>query len=131
MSFRSTGMITFKHSGDFKDTESFLKNIRNRQYRNLLEMYAQKGVKALADATPKDTGKTAASWGYEIKQSDREITITWTNSNVNKGVNIAVILQYGHGTKNGGYVKGRDYINPAIQPIFDEMVRNIWKEVNA
>lgn len=131
MSFRSSGTITFRHSGDFKDTEAFLRKIKNKSYSNLLEMYAQRGVQALAAATPKDTGKTASSWGYEIQRSDREITITWTNSNVNKGVNIAVILQYGHGTRNGGYVKGRDYINPAIRPIFDDMVHDIWKEVNA
>lgn len=131
MSFRSSGVITFTHKGNFNNTESFLNRIKKRQYMDKLKMYAEKGVNALASATPKDTGKTAASWSYEITQGAGEITISWSNSNVNKGVNIAVILQYGHGTRNGGYVRGIDYINPAIKPIFEEMVADIWKEVTA
>lgn len=131
MSFRSSGVIAFTHKGDFDNTEKFLNKIKNSQYTNKLKMYAEKGVNALASATPRDTGKTAASWSYEITQNAGEITISWSNSNVNKGVNIAVILQYGHGTKNGGYVRGIDYINPAIKPIFEEMVADIWKEVTA
>ena len=131
MSFRSSGMITFTHKGNFDKTESFLNKIKERQYMRTLRKYAEKGVSALASATPKDTGKTASSWSYDIKESPGETVITWSNSNVNKGVNIAVILQYGHGTKNGGYVRGIDYINPAMKPIFEEMVQNIWREVTA
>ena len=131
MSFRSSGVITFTHKGDFDSTEKFLNNIKNSQYKNKLKMYAEKGVNALASATPKDTGKTAASWSYDITEGADGITISWSNSNVNNNVNIAVILQYGHGTRNGGYVRGIDYINPAIKPIFEEMVADIWKEVTA
>ena len=131
MSFRNSGMITFRHEGDFDKTESFLNKIKNFQIMHKLDKYGKKGVDALAAATPKDTGKTANSWGYEISQGSGEITIAWTNSNVNKDVNVAVILQYGHGTKNGGYVRGIDYINPAIKPIFEDIVNDIWKEVTA
>lgn len=131
MSFRSSGVITFTHKGDFEKTTAFLNKIRQRQYMQVLKKYAEKGVNALAAATPKDTGTTAASWSYEIRNSPGEAVISWSNSNVNKGVNIAVILQYGHGTKNGGYVRGIDYINPAMKPIFEEMVQNIWREVTA
>lgn len=94
-----------------------------------LDRLALEGVAALALATPRDTGATATSWDYEIKRSNGQISIYWTNDNVNKGVNIAVILQYGHGTRNGGYVMGRDYINPAIRPIFDKIAEAAWKEV--
>ena len=87
------------------------------------------GVDALAAATPVDTGKTAASWTYEIEKKNGSYSIVWLNTNVNKYVNIALILQYGHGTRNGGYVKGRDYINPAIQPIFDKIAEDAWREV--
>jgi len=121
--------ITFTHKGDFKRTEKFLNAIFKKRLYNKLSVYAEKGVQALASATPKDTGKTAASWGYTIDLESSPISITWTNSNINKNVNIALILQYGHGTRNGGYVVGRDYINPAIQPIFDEIAESVWKEV--
>ena len=128
-SFRSSGAITFTHNGDLKKTESFLKKMLKLDLRSKLERYGQKGVSALASATPKDSGKTAESWSYEITQDEKGISISWSNSNVNKGVNIAVILRYGHGTKNGGYVKGRDYITPAIRPIFDAILKDVWKEV--
>lgn len=94
-----------------------------------IEKYAQEGVNALKAATPHDTGKTASSWSYEIKRTNNSITINFNNSNIVNGVPIAIILQYGHGTRNGGYVKGRDYINPAIQPIFDKLTNDAWKEV--
>lgn len=96
---------------------------------NVLNKYGQRGVEALSHATPVDTGKTAASWSYEIQESDNSIEIIWSNSNVNKGLNIAILLQYGHGTRNGGYVVGRDYINPALQPLFDELADKAWEEV--
>ena len=95
----------------------------------MLERYGQAGVAALASATPKDSGLTADSWDYEITHNGKETTIASTNSNISNGVNIAIILQYGHGTKGGGYVAGRDYINPAIQPIFDKMANEAWREV--
>lgn len=122
-------MISFRHSGDFKHTEQFFKNANNFETLSSLEKYALEGVAALALATPFRTGKTASSWDYEIHRSKGQVSIYWTNDNINKGVNIAVILQYGHGTRNGGYVVGRDYINPAIIPIFDQIAEAAWKEV--
>jgi hypothetical protein len=96
---------------------------------HVLKKYGEEGVKALRDATPKDSGETADSWGYEITKDGRGYVITWTNSKKNKGVPIAIILQYGHGTGTGGYVEGRDYINPATRPIFDAIAEEAWKEV--
>lgn len=122
-------MITFKQKGDFSKTEKFLKKSFGRNYIDVLEKYAQQGVAALSAATPIDSGQTAISWEYEIIQNDSSISIVWKNTNVNKGVNIALMLQYGHGTRNGGYVSGRDYINPALKPIFDKMADAAWKEV--
>ena len=122
-------MITFKHRGDFKKTERFLNAMTGRSYLNALEKYGQIGVEALAAATPVDSGKTAQSWTYEIERTPEKTTIAWLNTNVNDGVNIAVILQYGHGTGTGGYVQGRDYINPAMRPIFDNIATQAWKEV--
>lgn len=102
-----------------------------RNYMKVLERYAQQGVEALSNATPIKTGKTAASWGYEIIQNKGSLSVVWINRNVNKGVNIAVILQLGHGTKNGGYVVGIDYINPALRPIFEQLANAAWKEVTS
>lgn len=122
-------MFSFKHKGDFKETEKFLKKSFGKDYRSVLEQYGQRGVSALAAATPIESGETASSWYYEIIQNDSSISICWNNDNVVKGVNIAVILQYGHATRNGGWVQGRDYINPALRPIFDEIADAAWKEV--
>lgn len=122
-------MITFKHTGNFKKTDRFFKKIVKESPIEILKRYGEIGVNALASATPKRTGKTAGSWRYEIEETDRGFSIFWVNDNVVNGVNIALILQYGHGTGTGGYVAGRDYINPAIQPIFDEIASNAWKEV--
>lgn len=122
-------MIVIKHKGDFKNTEKFLKNASRFDIRHVLEKYGQEGVAALAAATPVDSGLTAKSWDYEVKITKGSYIITWTNSNVVDGVPIAIILQYGHGTRNGGWVQGRDYINPAIQPIFDKIVNEVWREV--
>ncbi len=121
--------ITFRHKGDFSKTEKFFNSLLKLDYLNVLERYGQAGVAALASATPKDSGLTADSWDYEITHDGKETTIAFTNSNISNGVNIAIILQYGHGTKGGGYVAGRDYINPAIQPIFDKMANEAWREV--
>ena len=103
--------------------------MQENRFDAMIEQIAKAGVSALSSATPVDTGKTAASWGYEIEKSSNKIIVNFTNSNVNHGVNIAVILQYGHGTKNGGFVQGRDYINPALQPIFDKLEEDMWKVV--
>lgn len=124
-------MISFRHKGNFKKTEKLLKKSIGRDYRSVLEKYGQKGVEMLAANTPKDSGKTAESWSYALEERNGYLSVTWFNSNINKGVNIAIILQYGHGTGNGGYVEGRDYINPALQPIFDAMAEAAWKEVTS
>ena len=122
-------MIRCTVKGDFKKTKKFLKRAQNVDLRSLLTKYAEEGIKALSSATPVVTGKTAASWDYEIVQDKNIIKIYWTNSNKNEGVPIAVILEYGHGTGWGGYVQGRHYISPAVQPIFDEISERICEEV--
>lgn len=122
--------ITVSASGDFKNLERFLKNAGSRNYRRLLEEYGRKGVDALSMATPVDSGMTASSWSYDISETSNGFEINWNNSNVNDGVNIAIILQYGHGTGTGGYVQGRDYINPALQSVFDGFVDDLTKAVN-
>lgn len=124
-------MVIVKQKGDFSKTEKFLNIISKKLYYRNLQKYAEQGVAALASATPIDSGTTANSWDYEIRQTKNSVSIYWTNSNVNKGVPIAVIIQYGHGTRNGGYVQGRDYINPAMRPIFDKIAENVWKEVTS
>lgn len=122
-------MIFIKQRGSFDKTEKFLKKSFGRDYISVLQKFGQQGVSALSAATPIDSGMTAVSWSYEIKQESSRISIIWKNSNVNKGVNIAIILQYGHATRNGGYVEGIDYINPALKPIFEKMADAAWKEV--
>ena len=122
-------MIRFKHKGDFEKTTYFFDRALKRKYLRKLQRYGEEGVKALADATPKDSGETAKSWSYEIKESRGRTTISWKNSHIHDGVNIAIILQYGHGTRNGGYVQGVDYINPAIAPIFNRIAEQAWNEV--
>lgn len=125
------GLISFKHRGNFNKTQAFFNKLIGRNYLNILDKYGQMGVDALAAATPKDTGLTAASWTYEIEHNGSNTSISWLNTNVNNNVIIAVILQYGHGTGTGGYVQGRDYINPAMQPIFDKIAEEAWKEVTS
>ncbi len=122
-------MIKITSSGDFSRTFKFLNFMSNWKIDKILQKYGQQGVAALAAATPVESGTTANSWSYEIKTSGQSATIYWSNSNVNKGVNIAVILQFGHGTGTGGYVQGRDYINPAMRPIFDKIAEEAWMEV--
>lgn len=122
-------MIGFKNKGDFSKTQKYFKQVREAAKVRILEKYGNKGVAALASATPVRTGLTATSWYYRIERSGNTIKLIFLNSNVNKGVQIAVILQMGHGTGTGGWVEGTDYINPAIQPIFDEIVDSAWKEV--
>lgn len=122
-------MIRFKHRGNFNKLQKFFFRMTNRDYLTILSEYGRKGVEALASSTPVDTGKTADSWEYTIETTSNRTTISWSNSNENQGYNIALMLQYGHGTKNGGYVRGLDYINPAIKPIFEAMAGELWKEV--
>lgn len=122
-------MITFRQKGDFSKLTRYMEKLKETVKMGDLDKYGREGVAALASATPVDSGKTADSWYYEIEHKNGSATISFHNSNVNKGHNIAILLQYGHGTRNGGYVQGRDYINPAIQPIFDKIAETAWKEV--
>ena len=122
-------MISFRQKGDFSKLSRYFERVKEAAKIGILDKYGKEGVAALASATPVDSGKTANSWYYEIKRQNGLVSIEFKNSNINKGVNIAIILQYGHGTGTGGWVQGRDYINPAIQPIFDKIADDAWKEV--
>ena len=122
-------MISFRQKGDFSKLSRYFERVKEAAKIDVLDRYGQEGVAALASATPVDSGKTANSWYYEIKRQNGLVSIEFKNSHINKGVNIAIILQYGHGTGTGGWVQGRDYINPAIQPIFDKIADDAWKEV--
>ena len=122
-------MITFRQKGDFSKLTRYLEKVKSVVKLSDLDKYGKEGVAALASATPVDTGLTASSWSYEIKQKNGRVSISFKNSNIQNGVPIAIILQYGHGTRNGGWVQGRDYINPAIQPIFDRIANDAWREV--
>ena len=122
-------MITFRQKGDFSKLSRFLERAKETVHMGDLDRYGREGVAALASATPVDSGLTASSWYYEIVRTKEGVTISFKNSNINKGVPIAIILQYGHATRNGGWVEGRDYVNPAIQPIFDQIAEYAWKEV--
>ena len=122
-------MISFRQKGDFSNLTRYLERVKNAVKIGDLDKYGRAGVAALASATPVDTGLTANSWSYEIENRNGSAKITFSNSNIQNGVPIAIILQYGHGTRNGGWVEGRDYINPAIQPIFDQIANEAWREV--
>jgi len=124
-------MIKFTHRGSFRNTERFFRNARtvSAKINAILLQYAQMGVSALAAVTPVDTGATAMAWAYEISSDSKGYIISWTNSSIEGGVPIVILLQYGHATKGGGYVQGRDFINPAIRPIFDQIAEKAWKEV--
>ena len=122
-------MIKFRQKGDFSKLTRYLERVKEVVKLGDLDKYGRAGVAALASATPVDTGLTASSWYYEISNKNGSAMISFHNSNVQNGVPIAIILQYGHGTRNGGWVEGRDYINPAIRPIFDRIADDAWKEV--
>ncbi|MDD2300615.1 MAG: hypothetical protein PHU69_13395 [Fermentimonas sp.] len=122
-------MISFRQKGDFSKLTRFLERAKEAVRIGDLDRYGREGVAALASATPVDSGQTANSWHYDIINKQGSATITFHNSNIQNGVPIAIILQYGHGTRNGGWVQGRDYINPAIQPIFDKIANEAWREV--
>lgn len=123
-------MFKFKHRGDFRLTEKFLTNAKKFQVKGILSKYGEKGVSALSLATPKDTGLAAMSWSYEIKPSKRGYSLAWSNSNVESGVPVVILIQYGHATQSGTFVQGRDFINPAITPILDQLSEQIWEEVS-
>lgn len=122
-------MISFRHKGDFSKLTRFLERAKNGVRIGELDKYGRAGVAALASATPVDTGRTASSWYYEVENKNGIAKISFNNSNIQNGVPIAIILQYGHGTGTGGWVQGRDYINPAIQPLFDQIANEAWREV--
>lgn len=122
-------MVKFRHRGDFSKLTRYLEKASKAARMADLDRYGREGVAALASATPVDSGLTATSWYYEIERKKGIVTLSFKNSNIQNGVPIAIILQYGHGTRNGGWVQGRDYINPAIQPVFDKLATDAWKEV--
>ena len=122
-------MISFGHKGDFSKTFRFFERIKEASRMKILDRYGREGVAALAAATPVDTGLTANSWYYEISQKNGQVSLNFCNSNVQNGVLIAVIIQYGHATRTGGWVVGKDYINPAVQPLFDKIANEAWREV--
>lgn len=122
-------MISFRQKGDFSKLTNFFERAKQAVHLSDLDKYGKEGVAALASATPVRTGKTANSWYYEITHKDGSVSISFLNSNIQNGIPIAIIIQYGHGTNNGGWVQGRDYINPAIQPLFDKIANDAWREV--
>ena len=122
-------MITVRHKGNFSKTIRYFAKAKNAVKVSDLDRFGEEGVAALMSATPIDSGETASQWYYTIERGSGSVTITFNNSNIQNGVPIAIILQYGHATRNGGWVEGRDYINPAIQPIFDKIAEKAWKEV--
>lgn len=122
-------MISFRQKGDFSNLTNYFERLKGVVNLSCLDKYGREGVAALSSATPVESAKTANSWSYEIERGHGSVALSFHNSNINKGVPIAIILQYGHGTRNGGWVEGRDYINPAIQPIFDRIVKEAWGEV--
>lgn len=122
-------MITIESQGEWKLTRNWFDRMTKLDLALIMNQFGKEGVSALAAATPSRSGLTSKSWNYEVTRKGNNWKIIWTNSNVNKGANIAVLIQYGHGTRNGGYVVGRDYINPAIRPVFDKIAQKAWKEV--
>ena len=122
-------LISFRHKGNLNKTEIFCKRTLNPNYMSIIERYGREGVNALSSATPINSGETASSWGYKIKRNKYSVSIIWTNSHVENGIPIVILIQYGHATSNGGYVQGHDFINPALKPVFDKMAKEVWEEV--
>lgn len=120
-------LITFSHKGSFKKTETLFHNVKKSSYMETLKKIGEEGVEALAEATPKRTGKTAASWSYEIKKTKSGLSINWINSNKSGNISVAMLIFYGHGTPSGYYVEGIDYINPALKPIFEKLGQDVWE----
>lgn len=124
-------MISFRQKGDFSKLDRYFEKLREAAKIGVLDKYGRAGVKALSSATPTRTGVTAASWSYKINRKNGSVSLNFYNSNINEGVPIAIIIQYGHGTGTGGWVEGIDYINPAIQPLFKQLADDAWKEVTS
>jgi hypothetical protein len=125
-------VVQMSEKGDFKKTFKFLKAMQEKKFLSNLNKYGERGVQLLSENTPRDTGLTASSWYYKIEDDGETLTLTWYNSNIKKDYfNVALMLQYGHATKNGGWIEGIDYINPALKPLFDEMEKDIWEEVKS
>lgn len=123
-------MITFRHKGDFSKTKQYFKRVKEAaRLEGILEKYGNRGVTALASATPTESGLAASSWYYEVEVGVTSSRIIFSNSDIEDGFPVAIMLQYGHGTGTGGWVEGRDYINPAIRPIFDSITESAWREV--
>lgn len=122
-------MIEFTHQGDFRNTERFLKAMSRADFGRTLSGVAQKGVVALAAATPKDSGLASSSWGFQTTRSRGSFEIIWTNSDIENGFPVVLGIQYGHGTRTGGYVRGQDFINPVMRPIFEKILADLWMEV--
>ena len=122
-------MIGFRQKGDFSKLTGYFEKVREAVKIVNLDKYGREGIAVLSSATPVDTGKTASSWYYKIENKNVRAKLLFCNENVQNGVPIAIIIQYGHATNNGGWVEGRDYINPAIRPIFDQLAINAWREV--
>lgn len=123
-------MFKAKSSGSFKNTDAFLEKMKNQEWKRILKKHAVAGMDALSNASPEDTGLMASSWDYKIQERPGEVTISWYNNNIENGQVVAVLVQYGHGTRSGSYVQGRDFINPAMRPIFDKILDDVWNEVN-
>lgn len=121
--------VKIKMEGDFDKTKKWLNTLKNNKMESILKKYGEEGVQALKSATPIDSGETANSWGFKVKTTSNSVSIEWFNTNTQNGVNIAILLQYGHGTGTGGYVQGVDYINPAMKPVFESITDKVWKEV--
>lgn len=124
-------MIKFTHRGDLTRTHKFLSKAKNINYRSILDRYGNEGVRMLQSATPVDTSETAKSWSYETIITRSGFSLYWKNSNLVDGIPVVILLQYGHGTRSGSFVEGRDFINPAMRPLFDSLVENLWKEVTS
>lgn len=124
-------MLSFDSEGSFDNAEKFLRKMSTMNIDSILNSEAQKGVAALSQATPKDSGRAAISWGYKIEKTHNSVTIAWTNSDVENGFPVALMIQYGHGTGTGGYVQGKDFINPAMRPVFDRIAETVWKAVTS
>ena len=122
-------MIKITQSGSFKNTDRFLKNVSKVDYRSVLNRYGQEGVDALSNATPVDSGETSYSWTYEVTYKNGQYKLEWYNTHMAGSAPVAILIQYGHATRNGGYVEGIDFINPALKPIFEKMANDAWKEV--
>lgn len=124
-------MVSYTVSGDFKSTEQFLQKAVKLNILDILKSAGQEGVAALSSATPTDTGLAAGSWGFDVSARNGKYAIYWTNTDVETGFPVAIMLQYGYGTGTGGYVQGRDYINPAMAPIFDRIAERVWRAVTS